>query len=111
MGRRMVAVVNKEITKVKLSKSQTKIAVWTNTDKGKTIFYIKFSPQQKKILNFMVLGYTNQEIAAETGVSGAHVSNYLQTCLNKLNFKSRAQLACWYSQNFPNDCPRITPSL
>jgi two-component system response regulator DevR len=60
--------------------------------------FTTLSPQEKRVLDLVVLGKTNKEIGDKLGLSDNTVKNYLGSVFEKLNVKSRAQAAALYTQ-------------
>lgn len=69
--------------------------------------FTSLSPQEKRVLDLVVLGKTNKEIGDKLGLSDNTVKNYLGSVFEKLNVKSRAQAAALYTQTqFRSTRPR-----
>jgi two-component system response regulator DevR len=60
--------------------------------------FTSLSPQEKRVLDLVVLGKTNKEIGDKLGLSDNTVKNYLGSVFEKLNVKSRSQAAALYTQ-------------
>lgn len=60
--------------------------------------FTSLSPQEKRVLDLVVLGKTNKEIGDKLGLSDNTVKNYLGSVFEKLDVKSRAQAAALYTQ-------------
>ncbi len=58
--------------------------------------FTSLSPQEKKVLELVVRGKTNREIAEDLGLSDNTVKNYLGNVFEKLHVKRRAQAAALY---------------
>jgi DNA-binding NarL/FixJ family response regulator len=61
--------------------------------------HVKLSPIEKKILECVVKGMTNQEIAASLNMSVKTVANYMSGLLDKLQCRNRTSLAVLYMAN------------
>ncbi len=53
------------------------------------------SPREQEVARGLTRGLTNREIAAALGVSERTVDSHVLHILNKLGFRSRAQIAAW----------------
>jgi two-component system response regulator DevR len=60
--------------------------------------FTSLSPQEKRVLHFVIKGKTNKEIAEAMGLSGNTVKNYLGTVFEKLHVKRRAEAAALYAK-------------
>jgi two-component system, NarL family, response regulator DevR len=56
------------------------------------------SPQERRILEHVVEGKTNKQIAAAMGISDKTVKNYLSNAFQKLRVKRRSQAAALFSR-------------
>jgi DNA-binding CsgD family transcriptional regulator len=61
--------------------------------------HVKLTPIEKKILECVVKGMTNQEIAASLNMSVKTVANYMSGLLDKLQCRNRTSLAVLYMAN------------
>jgi DNA-binding CsgD family transcriptional regulator len=50
------------------------------------------TPTQLAILDRLIAGQTHAQVAAELGVSGATITNYLKTCRNRMGCKTTVEL-------------------
>jgi DNA-binding NarL/FixJ family response regulator len=55
--------------------------------------YIPLSPREMEILEHVVYGMINKEIAKKLGISQQTVKNHMTSILKKLNVKDRTQAA------------------
>ncbi len=63
---------------------------------------------QKEICELVSLGYTNLEIAKQTGFTEQTIKNYLRTIFDLTGVWNRNELAGWWiSHNLPLDKPEI----
>jgi two-component system, NarL family, response regulator DevR len=60
--------------------------------------FTSLSPQEKRVLELVVLGKTNKEIAERLELSDNTVKNYLGSVFEKLNVSRRSQAAALYMQ-------------
>ncbi|MDR7416634.1 MAG: LuxR C-terminal-related transcriptional regulator [Armatimonadota bacterium] len=56
---------------------------------------MRLSPRERQVVGWIAHGLTNRDIAAELGVSERTVDTHVLHILNKLGFRSRAQIAAW----------------
>jgi two-component system, NarL family, response regulator DevR len=63
----------------------------------------KLSPQQDRVLELIVDGLSNREIAARLGLAEKTVKNYVSAILEKLDLRSRTQAALYRAQHPPED--------
>lgn len=56
---------------------------------------VHLSPREQEVSDLVARGLTNRDIAAELGISERTVDSHVQHILNKLGFRSRAQIAAW----------------
>ena len=59
---------------------------------------IPLSPQEHRVMSLIAQGKTNKEIAAELGLSGHTIRNYLSHIFQKLKITRRSQAAVLFSQ-------------
>ncbi|AJA46495.1 two component transcriptional regulator, LuxR family [Clostridium pasteurianum DSM 525 = ATCC 6013] len=64
------------------------------------ISQLKISTRELQILQLVVEGLSNKEIAEKLFISDGTVRNYVTGLLEKLNFRDRTQLAIFYVKNF-----------
>lgn len=64
---------------------------------GKKARFPTLSQRQKEVADCLTRGAGNKEIAAELGISVSMVKHHLKRAYRKMGFKSRAQLAVFYS--------------
>ncbi|MEP7068789.1 MAG: response regulator transcription factor [Usitatibacter sp.] len=64
------------------------------------------SPQEERVMELVVEGKTNKEIAAELSLSDRTVKNYLHNAFRKLGVSRRAGAATVFAK-FPEDSKRI----
>jgi DNA-binding NarL/FixJ family response regulator len=55
------------------------------------------TPRQREIAALIALGYTNQRIADALVLTPGTVANHVQHILERLDLRSRTQVAVWYS--------------
>ncbi|MDR7409300.1 MAG: tetratricopeptide repeat protein [Armatimonadota bacterium] len=56
---------------------------------------VHLSPREQEVASWIARGLTNRDIATELGVSERTVDSHVLHILNKLGFRSRAQIAAW----------------
>ena len=54
---------------------------------------------ERKIIDLIILGKNNKEIAGAIGLSSGTVKNYVSKLLQKYNYKSRVELAIFFERN------------
>ncbi len=60
---------------------------------------ILFSPREKQIINLLIHGLKNCQIAKEIGVSDKMVEKLLTKMYRKTNTQCRAELVAWILKN------------
>ena len=68
------------------------------------------SPQECRVLELVVDGKTNREIAGELGLSAKTVKNYLSNAFQKLHVARRAQAAALFSRRRTDPAPGPAPA-
>jgi DNA-binding NarL/FixJ family response regulator len=56
------------------------------------------SPREQEVARLLARGFTNKQISAELVVSSGTVRSHVEHILNKLNLRSRSQVAVWATQ-------------
>jgi two-component system response regulator DevR len=74
--------------------------VRANSKQTDSIFTL-LSPQEKRVLDLVVQGRTNKEIAEKLGLSENTVKNYLANVFEKMHVRRRSQAAALYLQAQP----------
>ena len=59
---------------------------------------ISLSPQEHRVMRLIAEGKTNKEIAADLGLSGHTIRNYLSHIFQKLKISRRSQAAVLFAQ-------------
>jgi predicted ATPase/DNA-binding CsgD family transcriptional regulator len=57
--------------------------------------FARLTPRQRQVVDFVVDGYTNRQIADRLGISPRTAETHLDEIRNKLGVSSRAQIAAW----------------
>jgi DNA-binding NarL/FixJ family response regulator len=57
------------------------------------------TPRQREIAALIALGYTNQRIADTLVLTPGTVANHIQHILERLDLRSRTQVAVWYADH------------
>ena len=70
-----------------------------SANQGQSNQFTSLSPQEKRVLELVVQGKTNKEIAAKLDLSDNTVKNYLGSVFEKLKVKRRAQATALYLQS------------
>ena len=66
-------------------------------------FGARLTPQQDRVLELIVDGLSNREIAERLGLAEKTVKNYVSAILDKLGLRSRTQAALYRAQHRPDD--------
>jgi DNA-binding NarL/FixJ family response regulator len=57
------------------------------------------TPRQREIVALIAQGYTNQRIADALVLTPGTVANHIQRILERLELRSRTQVAVWYAEH------------
>lgn len=61
------------------------------------------TPREQEILEYVIRGFSNREIAQQLGISWRTVDTHLRNIYRKMGVKSRAQAAALYVQGKEED--------
>ncbi|MCF7929281.1 MAG: response regulator transcription factor [Spirochaetales bacterium] len=86
-------------TQAIMGKVQNHIQTSDSSDAQALRLYAPLSRREKDILKLVGEGATNQEIAAELGLSEGTVKNYISGILDNMGFRDRIQAALFASRN------------
>jgi two-component system, NarL family, response regulator DevR len=75
------------------------LAIVRSTAQPANSLFTLLSPQEKKVLELVVQGRTNKEIAERLSLSENTVKNYLGNVFEKLHVRRRSQAAAMYIQS------------
>lgn len=64
---------------------------------------VRLSPQQVRIVQLVVEGRTNSEIAVAIGMPEHAIKNYLRVIYNETGMGNRVELALWYLAHTSQD--------
>ncbi|MDV5168992.1 LuxR C-terminal-related transcriptional regulator [Photobacterium rosenbergii] len=92
-----------------LSRSLSQKIILSYRQRSQLKFNIKphtnLTTREKEILDLLILGESNEQIAASLFVSENTVKSHLHNVFKKINAKNRVQAFMWAKNNYYNDMP------